>query len=323
MVIVTSRFRVANGMEEAVAIAFQNRPHLVDSAPGFLGIEVVRDVVDSTRFQLITRWANTDSYQRWHSSDAHRASHCAIPKGLRLDPAFTRVEVTEAFEPRLVQPRLDVLLRFVVDAVNIYWIKFDAEFRLVECNEAFARAMGNNRAALQWTPIDSLLAEGEGARLRSELKANGSVNSMLNFVDRRMAPFSVLARVAASGMEWALIAEPATEPISTVAQNMLLLQNELACLNRETAQKNRELAKASAKAERALRELEDSFWHLRKIQEVLPICMWCKKVKTADSKWEDVAEYLRKNSLFLSHGLCPECSKKWRKPPDATAGTSG
>jgi response regulator RpfG family c-di-GMP phosphodiesterase len=57
-------------------------------------------------------------------------------------------------------------------------------------------------------------------------------------------------------------------------------------------------------------KLDKSFWHLRKIQEVLPICLACGKVKTTDSSWEDVVSFLQKNSMFLSHGYCPECAEK-------------
>jgi len=57
-------------------------------------------------------------------------------------------------------------------------------------------------------------------------------------------------------------------------------------------------------------QLDKSFWHLRKIQEVLPICVMCGKVKTSDSSWEDLVKYVRDNSRFLSHGYCPECFKK-------------
>jgi response regulator RpfG family c-di-GMP phosphodiesterase len=58
--------------------------------------------------------------------------------------------------------------------------------------------------------------------------------------------------------------------------------------------------------------LDNSYWHLRKIQEVLPICMECGKVKTSDSSWEDVVNYLKKNTNFLSHGYCPECYEKFK-----------
>lgn len=60
----------------------------------------------------------------------------------------------------------------------------------------------------------------------------------------------------------------------------------------------------------AYEQLDRSFWHLRKIQEVLPICMECGKVKSSDSSWEDVVSFLKNNTMFLSHGYCPDCEKK-------------
>ena len=39
MILAISRFRVTNGLEAQVTAAFLDRPHLVDSAPGFLGME--------------------------------------------------------------------------------------------------------------------------------------------------------------------------------------------------------------------------------------------------------------------------------------------
>jgi response regulator RpfG family c-di-GMP phosphodiesterase len=74
--------------------------------------------------------------------------------------------------------------------------------------------------------------------------------------------------------------------------------------NQSTLQSDNQALKA------AYDQLDKSFWHLRKIQEVLPICMNCGKVKTSDSSWEDVVSFLKGNSMFLSHGYCPECADK-------------
>jgi hypothetical protein len=56
---------------------------------------------------LITRWTDQNSFRRWHfelSSPAHHQSPRGMPKGLRLDPAFTRIFVlerlTDAARPR-------------------------------------------------------------------------------------------------------------------------------------------------------------------------------------------------------------------------------
>lgn len=95
MIVVLSRFRVANGMSDAVRSAFLQRPHLVDAAEGFLGLETFRDARDRSIFYLLTRWSDFDCFQQWHGSDAHRTSHRGIPKGLKLDPAFTQVYYLE------------------------------------------------------------------------------------------------------------------------------------------------------------------------------------------------------------------------------------
>ncbi len=81
MILAVSRFRVTNGLQDAVRAAFLNRPRLVDQVAGFLGMEVFTDGTDSTAFHLITRWTDAASYRTWHASDAHRLSHQGIPAG--------------------------------------------------------------------------------------------------------------------------------------------------------------------------------------------------------------------------------------------------
>ena len=89
--IVVSKFRVANGMADAVAEAFRSRPRLVDSAPGFVRIEVLSPVEDESEFWLVTHWTDEASFRAWHQSHLYRDSHAGIPKGLKLDPSATEV----------------------------------------------------------------------------------------------------------------------------------------------------------------------------------------------------------------------------------------
>ena len=43
----------------------------------------------------------------------------------------------------------------------------------------------------------------------------------------------------------------------------------------------------------------------------LPICMWCKNIRKADGKWEQLEKYIIDHSeADFTHGLCPECMKK-------------
>lgn len=86
-----SRFRVRNGMEAEVAAAFRERPHLVDTTPGFVKMEVLSPAEDAAEFWLITYWTDEASFREWHRSHQFRDSHAGIPKGLKLDPRATEL----------------------------------------------------------------------------------------------------------------------------------------------------------------------------------------------------------------------------------------
>ena len=93
MILVLSRFKVANGMTPEVKQAFLSRPHQVESADGFVRLDVVSPCDQPDEIWLLTYWHDLASYEQWHQSPAHHQSHKGIPKGLRLDPAGTRVRV--------------------------------------------------------------------------------------------------------------------------------------------------------------------------------------------------------------------------------------
>ena len=84
-----SRFVVANGMVDQVKLAFRNRPHLVDSAAGFIRMEVLSPLDRPEEIWLITYWANENSFSAWHHSHLYHESHRGIPQGLKLVPGET------------------------------------------------------------------------------------------------------------------------------------------------------------------------------------------------------------------------------------------
>jgi heme-degrading monooxygenase HmoA len=98
MIIAMSRFRVKNDREQDVRQAFLDRPRLVDDQAGFLGLEVFQDQKDCAVFYLLTRWSDVSSFRTWHSSQAHKHSHELMPKGLKLDSAFTELRILERVE---------------------------------------------------------------------------------------------------------------------------------------------------------------------------------------------------------------------------------
>jgi heme-degrading monooxygenase HmoA len=97
MFIAISKFTIANGMTNEVKAAFVNRPHLVDSAPGFLGIEIMNSIDNLAEICLVTRWQDEQSFHSWHRGHEFHDSHKGIPKGLKLVPGSTDVQLFEVF----------------------------------------------------------------------------------------------------------------------------------------------------------------------------------------------------------------------------------
>ncbi len=97
MFLSVSHFTVANDLDGKVREAFCQRPHLVDDAPGFIRMEVANPCDDAKEFWLLTWWKDEASFATWHRSHAYKEAHLGIPKGLKLDPAKTRVMGFEVF----------------------------------------------------------------------------------------------------------------------------------------------------------------------------------------------------------------------------------
>jgi PAS domain S-box-containing protein len=47
---------------------------------------------------------------------------------------------------------------------------------------------------------------------------------------------------------------------------------------------------------------------IRSLQGLLPICMFCKKIKDGQGGWENLEKYIHEHSRAdFSHGICPDC----------------
>ena len=97
MFVALSRFTISNDMADEVHQAFSARPHLVDAAQGFLGMEVMSPIENPAEIWLVTRWTDEHSYRTWHHSHSYHESHQGIPKGLKLLPKSTEIRFFNVF----------------------------------------------------------------------------------------------------------------------------------------------------------------------------------------------------------------------------------
>jgi DNA-binding response OmpR family regulator len=64
-------------------------------------------------------------------------------------------------------------------------------------------------------------------------------------------------------------------------------------------------------------ELEVALAHVQRLQGLLPICSYCKKVRNEADYWEQVDSYLTSHSdIRITHGICPQCLETMMKQLD-------
>ncbi|MFA7404549.1 MAG: hypothetical protein WC007_11165 [Pelobacteraceae bacterium] len=58
-------------------------------------------------------------------------------------------------------------------------------------------------------------------------------------------------------------------------------------------------------------ELEDALTKVKQLEGIIPICMYCKKIRDDKESWQQLEGYISEHSeAHFSHGICPECYEK-------------
>jgi phosphoserine phosphatase RsbU/P len=61
--------------------------------------------------------------------------------------------------------------------------------------------------------------------------------------------------------------------------------------------------------------LEHALAQVTQLQGLLPICMYCKKIRNDQNYWQRVESYIGEHSgATFSHGICPECIENRVRP---------
>ena len=59
------------------------------------------------------------------------------------------------------------------------------------------------------------------------------------------------------------------------------------------------------------REILEAQSQIKRLEGIIPICMYCKKIRDDRASWHQLEQYITENSeARFSHGVCPECREK-------------
>jgi DNA-binding response OmpR family regulator len=73
--------------------------------------------------------------------------------------------------------------------------------------------------------------------------------------------------------------------------------------------------KSALHMEKQRQELENALETVRRLEKLLPICSYCKKVRNDQNYWQEVEVYISDHTdTVFSHSICPDCYTKYVKP---------
>lgn len=85
------------------------------------------------------------------------------------------------------------------------------------------------------------------------------------------------------------------------------MQASLAKAEAEVAERRRK----EAELIEANRRLEEALNNVKTLKGLLPLCAWCRKVRSDEGYWSALESYVAKHTdATFTHGICPDCQAK-------------
>jgi PAS domain S-box-containing protein len=159
-------------------------------------------------------------------------------------------------------------------------------------NPAWEKTLGFSREELQATPMFEFVHPEDRERTRDQnavVRSGGQAHSFENRYRCKDGSYKWLL--------WNATADPEHQVIYSVARDIT------------------ERRQAEQERERLLQALQAALADVRELQKILPICMYCRKIRDDANYWQTVEAYIshHTNTRF-SHGICPACLKTIVEP---------
>jgi hypothetical protein len=185
---------------------------------------------------------------------------------------------------------------FLLSNEKLAFLLVDKTGTIVSNNKCFDDFI-NTEGCLAGTAIDSLLDSGWNRDAMQKI-ANAGMPTWLHFKRKGTAPLLLSCRIGFDDEGNCLILGTFKDTTdSSVLTKMTVLSNELTNMARELRRKNRELQEANAK--------------IKTLRGIIPICMYCKKIRDDAGLWNRLEKYISENSEALfSHCICDDCLKE-------------
>ncbi len=126
--------------------------------------------------------------------------------------------------------------------------------------------------------------------------------------------------------EQLLFVRDASEKADTVSAGRLLIFGSLLAAallivaNVMVGREMRHRQRVEVERERLIDELRRALEEVKSLSGMIPICGWCKSIRSDEGYWQSVEQYVREHTdVTFTHGICPTCAEKFKAEALAAA----
>lgn len=206
-----------------------------------------------------------------------------IPQRASVGEALTLVRVAMRQAAALRAAR-DPDARFFATALDLLcFLDFNGYFRRL--SPMWERALGWTREELMARPFIEFVHPDDRERTLAQNRSVRGGGEALGFENRYLCKGGGFR-----WLRWNAAPDAAQNVIYSVARDVT--EQKLAVMERE----------------RLIGELQQALAEVKSLQEIIPICSYCRKVRDDDDFWQHVEAYIHtQTGSRFSHGVCPDC----------------
>jgi PAS domain S-box-containing protein len=158
----------------------------------------------------------------------------------------------------------------------------------IKLNPAWEKTLGFSLAELQSIPMFEFVHPDDRERTLAQNKIVRSGGQALGFENRYRCKDG-----SYRWLLWNATADHEQQLIFSVARDIT------------------ERKRLEEEREQLLRELQAAAAEVKELQDILPICMYCKNIRNDQNYWQTIEVYISNHTQTkLSHGICPGCFEK-------------
>ncbi|MBN1828422.1 MAG: response regulator [Deltaproteobacteria bacterium] len=161
--------------------------------------------------------------------------------------------------------------------------------------------------------LDIMMPDMDGYEVCRRLQEGGYIKDVpVIFLTARTEKEDIIEGFRLGAVDYITKPFHSEELLARVKNHVLLKASR-----QEIERKNSEMTDKNEELKRLNRNLKEAFQEIKTLRGLLPMCSYCKKIRTEGApaekmeSWISLERYIRDHTeAEVTHGMCPDCARK-------------